>query len=170
MLLRKILTLALVVVAGCAYSTQTRLPASIHSFSVGVFGNSTEYLSIEGRLTSNLIAEIGRSPRYTVVNDRADAELSGTIIEVRQTVLEYDANNQPRNMQTTIRARFSLFDRASNSFLIENREVSSSQSSTLAGRYYPASGDGGENAMDAALQELARVLVRSIMLTKTGDR
>jgi len=51
-----ITALAVLFVFGCSYTSRSRLPEHIHTVSVGVFGNSTSYIAIEGKLTSAIIS------------------------------------------------------------------------------------------------------------------
>ena len=159
------LTAALAV--GCSYSTTANLPRHIRTISVGVFGNSTYYLNLEGALTKHIMKEINLSPGYRVVNSGADAELSGEITGVRNVVTRYDANNQPQEMRVSITVRYSLYDNVTNEFLITRQVVRNTQSSTLAGEYTVDSGDGWTSAADAALAETAKLIVREIMVRKT---
>lgn len=154
------------VIIGCSYSTHSRLPEHIKSISVGMFGNPTQYLHIEGKLTNALIKEIGVSPRYKVVNSNADAELSGEITQIRNVVLEYDANRQPKEMQVSVSVKFSLYDKVADEFLITNMEVQNTQSSTLVGRFSVDTGDGWNAAANAAMEEAAKLIVRRIMMLK----
>jgi len=81
-------------------------------------------------------------------------------------VIQYDANNQPQEMQVSVTVRFSLYDKVKNEFIFTNKEVTSTQSSTLAGRYYVDSGDGWTSAADMAMAETAKLIVRNIMVMK----
>lgn len=159
--------LAAALAVGCSYTTTSNLPRHIHTISVGMFGNSTYYLNLEGPLTRELIKEINLSPGYRVVNDGADAELSGEIINVRNVVTQYDANNQPKEMRVSITIRYSLYDKVANEFLITRGTVHNTQSSTLAGEYVVDSGDSWTSAAEGALAESARLIVRQIMTRKT---
>lgn len=151
---------------GCNYTTKSNLPANIKTISVGVFGNSTNYLHLETTLTRDVIKEMNLSPHYKVVNKNADAELSGEIIEVRNIIIEYDAKNQPKNSQISISVRFSLYDKVNNEFIFANQVIHNTQSSTLAGRYNIDKGENWENASNLAIAEVANLLVRKIMTMK----
>lgn len=159
--------LAAALVAGCSYTTTSNLPRHIRTISVGMFGNTTYYLNLEGALTKELIKEINLSPGYRVVNGNADAELSGEIINVRNVVTQYDANNQPKEMRVSVTVRYSLYDNVANEFLITNATVYNTQSSTLAGEYVVDSGNSWTTAAEGALAETARLIVRQIMVRKT---
>ena len=159
--------LAVALAVGCSYTTTSNMPSHIHTISVGMFGNSTYYLNLEGTLTRELIKAINLSPGYRVVNDGADAELSGEIISVRNVVTQYDANNQPKEMRVSITVSYSLYDKVANEFLITRAVARNTQSSTLAGEYTVDSGDSWTSAADGALAETARLIVRQMMVRKT---
>lgn len=158
--------LAAALVAGCSYTTTSYLPSHIHTISVGMFGNTTHYLNLEGTLTKELIRAVNLSPGYRVVNGNADAELSGEIINVRNVVTQYDANNQPKEMRVAITVRYSLYDNVANEFIVTNATVYNTQSSTLAGEYIVDSGNSWTSAAEGALAETARLIVRQIMVRK----
>ena len=159
--------LAAALVAGCSYTTTSNLPSHIRTISVGMFGNTTHYLNLEGVLTKELIRAVNLTPGYQVVNGNADAELSGEIINVRNVVTQYDANNQPKEMRVAITVRYSLYDNVANEFIIVNSTVRNTQSSTLAGEYVVDSGNSWTSAAEGALAETARLIVRQIMVRKT---
>lgn len=159
--------LAAALVAGCSYTTTSNLPSHIRTISVGMFGNTTHYLNLEGVLTKELIRAVNLTPGYQVVNGNADAELSGEIINVRNVVTQYDSNNQPKEMRVAISVRYSLYDNVANEFIIVNSTVRNTQSSTLAGEYVVDSGNSWTSAAEGALAETARLIVRQIMVRKT---
>lgn len=150
-------------VAGCAYSTQSALPASIKTIEVTTFGNSTYYNQLEGTLTREIIKAINLSPRLKVVNKNGDAILSGSIFKVANTGLSYDSKFQPRELSTVISANFSLYDNAEGYFVINNRTISSNSDSSTAGRFDTAKNEVYATAQEKALAELAQSIVRSMV-------
>lgn len=150
------------VIAGCAYTAQNRLPEGIKTIDVGVFKNSTFYTNLEAELTKSVIQKINLTPGVKVVNSGGDATLSGEIYQVRNVTTEYDGNDQPRTVQVTVSVRIQLYDNKSDHFIIENLELINTQNSSVAGRIHLDRSDNWASARSAALSELASLIVRSL--------
>lgn len=164
--MRKLLLMAGViaglVIAGCAYTAQNRLPEGIKTIDVGVFKNSTFYTNLESELTKSVIQKINLTPGVKVVNSGGDATLSGEIYQVRNVTTEYDGNDQPRTVQVTVSVRIQLYDNKNDHFIIENMELINTQNSSVAGRIHLDRSDNWAAARSAALSELASLIVRNL--------
>ncbi len=146
---------------GCAYTTKGQLPENIKTIEVNTFGNTTNYLSLEGILTREIITRANLTPGLKVVNSKGDATLTGTIYEVRKVTSVYDGNNQPSAQMVVIKVRIQLQDNRTGDFIIANREIVNSQSSSSSGVLRLDEGQTWTSARDAALSEVAKLIVRS---------
>ena len=153
----------IILVAGCAYTTKSTLPEHIKKIEVDVFGNTTYYNNIEGALTKEIIKAINLSPGLKVVNKNGDAVLSGDIYKITNVVLSYDSTDIPRKLSTTMFVKFSLFDREDGSFILRNKQATSSEDSTTTGRFDVAKGEVYADAQSKAIKELAKVIVRNMV-------
>ncbi len=158
-----IITLTVVtLIGGCAYTAGSGLPSHLKTIEVNTFGNSTYYNSLETLLTREVINEINVTPKLKVVNSGGDATLTGEIYKVRNVVTEYDSNNQPKTVYISVSAKFSLYDNVKHEFRFQDRNISSSQSSSTAGRLKIDQGESWATARNAAVMELAKTLMRQI--------
>lgn len=148
---------------GCAYTAKNSLPANIKTIQVETFGNSTYYNGLEATLTREIIQRVNLTPGLSVVNSGGDATLSGEIYEVRNITTEYDANGRPRTVQVAVSVRYNLYDNRSGEYLTSGKTLINTQNGSLAGRMRLDREQQTLNlAQDAALAELARVLVRDL--------
>ncbi len=110
---KALLALALCLLPSCdwdgnfcvlGYSTKPNYRTDVHTVYVPIFQNRTFYRGLEFDLTQAVVREIEAKTPYKVVSDceRADTELSGTIISFNKYLLNYTQNNEVREAQTIL--------------------------------------------------------------------
>ncbi len=155
------LVIAGFVSAGCAYSTRSGLPAHIRTVEVPTFRNTkTFYKGIEGKLTRRVKELINLDPNLRVVNHGGDALLDGEILRITRTVSRETKQDRPASVVLAIEAVVTFSDEVEQRPLIESMKVSSSQASTVAGLYEVDRGEVRATAEEAAIDALAREIVR----------
>ncbi|HMP16730.1 MAG TPA: LptE family protein [Gemmatales bacterium] len=119
---RKVLPLiTLLLLAGCTgegiqewnifgYSLGPRSRPNIKTVRVPIFRNTTFFRDLEYELTQAVIKRIEDTTPYKVVNDRADAELLGTIRVGSSHVLLQNELNQARSRDFTLIVEVSFVD------------------------------------------------------------
>jgi len=150
----------LIAVAGCEVSTRSSLPAHIRTVEIHVFENRTMNYSIEGRLTRRIIEAVHKEPSVRVVNRGGEAILRGEIMEVRRVPVRETAQNRPATTQLVVTARVSFWDDVTQEFFLEDVAISSNEAGITAGLYDEDRGETYAAAEAAAIDALAREIVR----------
>jgi Lipopolysaccharide-assembly len=87
----------LLAVAGCGYHTSghaVRLPDSIHTIYVPMFGNTTQTFRVEQTITAAVVQELRSRTAYRIVTSddgTADATLKGVVNFTANSPLTYDS-------------------------------------------------------------------------------
>lgn len=147
---------------GCAYTTKNTLPGHIKTLEVNTFDNSTYYNGLESILTRDVIRCINLTPGLKVVNSGGDATLSGEITKVQRITTAWDSNDQPTTQQITVTVRIQLYDNRSNEFVYSDMNLVNTQGSSNAGLLHVDDGQQWTSARNAALEELAKQIVRNL--------
>ena len=155
-----IVAAGLIAVAGCEVSTRSSLPAHIRTVEVHVFENRTMNYSIEGRLTRRIIEAIHKEPSVRVVNKGGEAILRGEIMEVRRIPIRETTENRPATTQLVVTARVSFWDDVTSEFFLDDAVISSNEAGIAVGLYDEDRGDTYSAAEAAAIDALAREIVR----------
>ena len=157
------LLLAGVTLAGCRWTSRSGMPVHIQTVEIHVFGNTTLEPGLETALTRELKRQAMADPSVRVVNRGGDAVLSGRIMEIVRAAERLENNDRPASMTLVLRVRYSFFDQVEQTYLIHERLVDSSQSSSMAGSY-PVTPEGDSAAAEAAAVEaLAREIIRGAL-------
>lgn len=154
-------TVSMGFLAGCGgYTTQSGLPRHIKTVEVQTFKNNTNYRSLEGKLTREIIRRVNLDPQVRVVRTGGDATLYGSIIDVTKTTSRETNTDRPASVILSVVAVFSLVDEIEGKAIVGNQRISSSQSSSVAGRFELDRGEVEADAENRALAELAKEIVR----------
>jgi hypothetical protein len=161
-----LVSLCLLLLGGCNYTTRSGLPAHIKTVEIPTARNpKTFYKGIEGKLTRKLIEHFNRDPQVRVVNTGGDAILTSVIIDVSKTPYRETKQDRPATIRLSVTARYDFFDQVEQRFIVEKARISSTQFSSDSGIYEVERGELPSRAEDAAVDELAREIVRATMNT-----
>ena len=153
--------LAVLAATGCAYSTRSGLPAHVQTIEVPTFRNSkTLYKGLEARLTRRVKELVNEDPNVRVVNHGGDASLIGEITDVQKDVPRETKQDRPASVRLTIQAVVSFFDEVEQRPIVQDLRISSREGSEVAGLYEQDRGEVRASAEDAAIDALAREIVR----------
>ncbi|MEM9553269.1 MAG: LptE family protein [Acidobacteriota bacterium] len=108
-----LLGLALLVLGGCGYALvgqASNLPEDVRDIYVEPLENKTPRSQVEQILTEAVIDELVTRRRFSVVNERseADAILRGSIVDFRLRPLTFDATGLASDFEITITADMRL--------------------------------------------------------------
>jgi outer membrane lipopolysaccharide assembly protein LptE/RlpB len=109
-------TLAFVAAVGCGYhlvGATSNLPAKLQKLYVAPFVNQTSRAEVDQRLTEQISQEWVRRGRFQLVSsaDEADAVLSGTVVAVNVSPVQFDSVGRATQYQLTVVADIQLVDR-----------------------------------------------------------
>lgn len=145
---------------GC-YSTRSGgMPAHIRTVQVPVFGNKTQEIGLEGILTRYIIQEVNLTPGLSVVSENGDATLSGDISRVVSRINLRDIDDRPASARLTVYASYDFYDNKNGHSIRRRQSVNSAGTSGTVGQYDIDRGQTQDTAREAAVQELARQIVR----------
>ena len=147
-------------IAGCEVSTRGGLPAHVRTVEVHVFENRTMNYGLEGRLTRSVIEAIHREPSVRIVNTGGEAIIAGEIVDVKRVPIRETISNRPGTTRVVVTARVSFMDDVTRSFLLDDVAISSDMASVTAGLYDEDRGETYSAAEAAAIDALAREIVR----------
>lgn len=146
--------------SGCKTSTVSGMPGHIRTVEVEIFKNNTMYRGLEGRLTRAIIDQINYDARIRASSGGGDAVITGEITEVRRSTVRETTTDEPATVSLTVYARFSFYDKVEGRYLIQDRAISSSDSSQAAGLYEASRGESVSLAEEGAMMALARDIAR----------
>ena len=155
-----IVVAGLAAVAGCEASTRGGLPAHIRTVEVHVFENRTMNYGLEGRLARRIIEAVHREPSVRVVNSGGEAILRGEIVEVRRIPIRETTHSRPATTQLVVTARVSFLDDVERRFLLDDVSIASNEAGIAVGLYDEDRGETYSAAEAAAIDALAREIVR----------
>lgn len=104
-----IVSVALLLISGCGYSGQTLMRDDIHSVAVDVFGNDTEYRTLEVELTRRLTEELRQRTSLSIKpKHEADSVLTGSLVDFDQSsqTTTKDDDVLLRRIQVTVEFRW----------------------------------------------------------------
>jgi len=121
---------------------------------VAYFDNATFYRDLQFQLTEQVVSEILSSPGLRLPSkDDAEVVLTGTLLDVRQSVLAEDPTQQPVLNSVTLTVEVRVADIRSGQILRTGRL-------SQTGQFVPAQGEDLSTAQDEAMSYLARDIVR----------
>ncbi len=151
---------ALAACGSCVYTFESALPSHIRTVRVDVFENRTGYPGLEAEFAKVLVREFQADGTLVPGARYADSVLRGALIEVRRSVLQEDEFDDVVTGQVAVVAIVTFEDAAGDDPLLEREQVTSSDARGSEGVFRRATGGTEEGALDAALGELARNIVR----------
>ncbi|MHC5053249.1 MAG: LPS assembly lipoprotein LptE [Planctomycetota bacterium] len=125
-----------------------------------VFENRTGYPGLEAQLAKALVRELQADGTLVPRGRFADSVLSGTLVGVRRSVLQEDEFDDVVTGQVTVAAVVTFEDSSGGAALLEAERVTSADARGSQGVFRLATGETEEGAIDSALRELARNIVR----------
>lgn len=143
---------------GCGYSTARPFPADIRTIHVEMFHSREFRRELEFRLTEAVVKRIEMDTPYRIAPlDRADAVLTGEILEVRNRTLGNDFDTDlPREIGSTIIVRVRLKDLRSGRIIMDRpRELHQVS-------YIPPVGETFTQGMTRGLDGLAEQIVEAM--------
>lgn len=143
---------------GCGYSTARPFPADIHTIHVEMFHSREFRRELEFRLTEAVVKRIEMDTPYRIAPlDRADAVLTGEILEVQNRTLGNDFDTDlPREIGSTIIVRVRLKDLRSGRIIMDRpRELHQVS-------YIPPVGETFTQGMTRGLEGLAEQIVEAM--------
>ncbi|HSG27146.1 MAG TPA: LptE family protein [Candidatus Krumholzibacterium sp.] len=147
------------------YRTTSRTAGDIKRIAIPYLVNDTPEPDVEIEITQKIIDGIVRDNTLKVVSeDDADGILEASIVEYRNapyTFAQSGGDVQAEQYRLTITLKASLFDRAKNSYIWEDRRIRAS------GDYYLET--TSEQTYAKALEDVYRDLVESILSATVQD-
>ncbi len=150
--------------AGCRYTTEGGLPASIRTIQVPVFRNRTLDRALEVPLTRAVVDRLAAGGRLDLGGPEADALLSGEIIGVGRRVTDEDAADAAVESQLEIRVRVRLIDRTGERPRVLMERVFSNRDLYLASGVIRARlGESEETERPRTLIDLGDAIGRAVL-------
>ncbi len=146
--------------SGCfKYSFTGNAPSHLHTIAVPTMEDRTSEFGLRENLTDALIAAFRRDNTLNPSDEqRADAILTGTILNLSEAPYTYNSSEIVSDTRVTITAEFKLYDRVKNKVLFEG---------TLTGWGTFKTADGGtagrQTAVDIAVKKLADDVVNKTL-------
>jgi len=114
-LLSLLVTGHLVGCAGYRFGSASLFPTEVRTVYVPVFRSDSFRRHLAERLTEAVVKELERrTPYKVVVDDVADSVLSGKIVSTRKRVLAEDINDNPRDIEVSMKVEATWHDHRSN--------------------------------------------------------
>jgi hypothetical protein len=154
--------LAMVLLAGCTYTTKPPFPADVHTVAVPIFQNDSFYEGAQFDLTEALKKEIEAHSPYKVTGmDTADTILRGTLTQVKQaTLTETNSGGLPQELEVQYVVDFAWTNARTGKTLADAKGV------VAVGRYIPTQPIGetlatGQQQAAQAMAEKLLAMMRS---------
>lgn len=157
-LLRQLICVAFVFVlaSGCGYSQKSLISRKINSIYIPIFDNNTFRRGLEFDLTKAVKDEImSRTSLRIVQKDSADTILSGTIRDVKETVLSQNSRDNIVESRVRIYADITLWDRRTERVLI-------SGSLNGAAEFIAKRGETVKSGIEEGIVNLAKIIVNNL--------
>jgi hypothetical protein len=139
---------------GCGYHFGARLPEDIASLQVPIFGNSTLIRGIEFELTEALTHDLKSRTSARLVDDGADAVLSGSVASYRKVPV-YESGGEVIAGRITLTVLFRLAKSTPDQPVVEGSETETQD-------YDTRTGVTETDARREAVREIARKIVSRI--------
>lgn len=149
--------------AGCSYRLGAPMQERSGTVAIPIFANKSLRPNLESCLTERLVGLYAASGGGRVVPlERADMELTGSVLSYNNGVVAYTGNDKSAMYQASMSVEATLRKRANGTVLW--------QGTVRAAQDYPANSDLNLqlNAEDAARSELCRKLAEDI-LRRSGE-
>ena len=147
--------LVLSLICGCGYTTIARTPPNVHTIYVPVFDNRTFRRGSEFDLTRAIKTEIlHKSDLRIASRHRADSELIGEIVEIDESVLLEDLNDDIVASGVTVTVNIVWRDLRTGRTLLDIKGVSD------GAQFIVLRGENVGSATEEAFRDLAEQIVR----------
>lgn len=148
-----LVALAFALLSGCGYRSGSLMPEGVQRVAVDVFGNETFYREIEFTLTREIQEELRhRTTLQLVTRDRADAVLTGRIIDVQRPTLIETNDDLVSEQGVIVTVAASLVSMRDGRVIMETIQRNRSE-------FVVERGETLESAFDEALFDLAELIV-----------
>ena len=157
-LLRQLICVAFVFVlaSGCGYSQKSLISRKINSIYIPIVDNNTFRRGLEFDLTKAVKDEImSRTSLRIVQKDSADTIFSGTIRDVKETVLSQNSRDNIVESRVRIYADITLWDRRTERVLI-------SGSLNGAAEFIVKRGETVKSGIEEGIVNLAKIIVNNL--------
>lgn len=153
------LVLAVVLLAGCGYSTRGSLPDHIKTVAVPIFKNRTLEPGVESAITSGVVNAFSSGGRVKVVPvDEADAILQGEVVGYSLDGLSFDTNANVRAYRLRVVLNVEFRDVRKSAMLWRQEGLSETSDFQVAGQVSDTIARG-QGAVQQAAAEIGRKVV-----------
>ncbi|MFN8548353.1 MAG: LPS assembly lipoprotein LptE [Candidatus Eisenbacteria bacterium] len=144
---------------GCAYSfSGSALPAHIKSVAVPTFGNQTVEPELAQQLTAALTDRLVEDGRLKLASEsQAQARFDAQVVSYENKVLNYTADQSPRDYIVIITVSLALRD------VVRNREIWKDEALKATSIYKPSDTTATITTEDAARKDAMSSLTRDIV-------
>lgn len=150
------LVLVVGTLAGCGYTTSSLHPAGIRTVAIPIFQSSEFRRGLEYELTRELVNLVElRTPYKVTSQERADSLLSGTVLNLQQTVLTEDEDDVTTEAQVTLQVVYEWKD-------LRTGKVIRSGRPHYAWYYATSEGQTLRSAQTTAIRKLAEAIVEDM--------
>lgn len=145
--------------AGCShYSVSGSLPSHIKTVAVPLFGNETVETGIVEDITDAVVnAIISNGSMKVVAESRANATVSGTIVNVRDEADTYSSSGTASQFKIRIIADVVFYDRVKNKVIYEGKGMEG------WARYEASNASARAEAKEEAAKMLAETVIDKIV-------
>jgi len=154
--------------AACGYHVAgqaTRIPPDVKTIAVPVFTNQTPRFRIEQKVAAAVTREFIERTKYRITPNPAgaDAELKGTVTDVRSGVVTYDlTTGRASTLQIQVTANVQLVDLHTHKVLFSNPKYVFREQYQVSSSYSQEF-EEDDPALTRLSQDLARTLVTDIL-------
>lgn len=154
----RFLAAALVLLAGCGYSTGSLAPAGYRTIAVPVFDNTTRRHDLEYELTRQVVEEIHSRTALRVVSpsDSPDLVLNATLVDADEEVLSHLDRQRIRESAYFLTAEVEVVDARTGKPVVKKGRVTERES------YVPSIGEDVRTAREEAGRTLAERIVQRL--------
>jgi len=152
-------SLVTVLALGCAYSfSGSALPAHIKSVAVPTFGNQTVEPELAQQITAALTDRLVEDGRLKLASEsQAQARFEAQVVSYENKVLNYTADQSPRDYIVIITVSLTLRD------VVRNREIWKDEALKATSIYKPSDTTATITTEDAARKDAMASLTRDIV-------
>jgi len=142
------------VVCGCSYTSKPMRPANLRTIHLPIFDNRTFRRGLEFSLTEAIKTELLHKSDFRLADrDRADTELTGEIVEVREGVLMEDLNDDIVETSVTVTVDIVWRDLRTGRILLKRQGV------TDTAEFIVLRGENIGTATEEAFRDIAERIV-----------
>ncbi len=154
---------ALAAATGCVYTTESALPAHVRTVRVEMFENRTGYPGLEAELARSIVREFQVDGRLRPAGAGADSVLRGSVAAVKRSVIQEDKLDDVVTGQVTVKAVITFEDAIGGEVLLKKELVTSSDVLDTEGVFRLRRGETELEGRTAAVNALARNIVRRVI-------